>query len=234
MRDRPNVVLIHGAWFDGSIWGRVIRALQANGYHVIAPQFSEIPLAHDVARLRHLLMRQNRPTIVVGHSYGGQIMTALGDDAPNAVALVYVAAFGLDQGETLGTVLGGAPPTDALAQLIVDEQGLAWLPENDFLRFFAADVAPEQARVMHALQRPLPVRAFEDVMGVPAWTSLPSWYLIAADDQAVPPELERSFARRMAARTVEVVSSHVPMVSHPAEVTALIEAAAEATAFMPP
>jgi pimeloyl-ACP methyl ester carboxylesterase len=207
----------------------VIRALQASGYHVTVPEFAEIPLAHDVARLRHLLVRQKRPTIVVGHGYGGQIMTALGDDAPNVVALVYVAAFGLDQGEMLGAVLGGAAPTRALARLIVDEQGLAWLPENDFLAFFAADVAPDHAKVMHALQRPLPVRAFEDIMGVPAWRSLPSWYLIAADDQAVPPELERRFAERMEAYTLEVVSSHLPMVSHPAEVTGLIEAAAQAT-----
>src|ERR1700761_7571422 len=111
--DRPNVVLVHGAWADGSCWSAVIQALQAEGYNVIAPQFPETSLADDVARLRHVLERPTGPTIVAGHSYGGQIMTALGGDAPNVIGLVYIAAFAIDKGESLGALSGG-PPTPAL------------------------------------------------------------------------------------------------------------------------
>src|SRR5438876_6792297 len=108
-------------------------------------------LTDDVARLRQELAQQNGPTVVAGHSYGGQIMTALGTDAPNVVGLVYIAAFGLDEGESLGALLGGGPPTPSLAHLVVDEQGFGWLPEEDFVGHFAADVEPARARVMHAV-----------------------------------------------------------------------------------
>ena len=228
MSDLPNVVLVHGAWADGSSWSSVVQQLQADGYSVSAPQFPETSLADDVARLRQVLNRQTGPTIVVGHSYGGQIMTALGTDAPNVVALIYIAAFGLDQGESLGALLGAGPPTPALAHLIVDEQGFAWLPEEDFVSHFASDVDPVKARVMYAVQQGLSMSTFEDVMGVPAWKSHPAWYLVATEDQAIPPDAERMFAQRMGATTVEVTSSHVAMVSHPDEVVRLIRAAAEA------
>jgi pimeloyl-ACP methyl ester carboxylesterase len=230
MNDRPNIVLVHGAWADGSSWSAVIPALQAEGYNVTAPQFPETSLADDVARLRHVLQRQAAPTVVAGHSYGGQIMTALGNDAPNVVGLVYIAAFGLDEGESLGALLGGGPPTPSLAHLIVDEQGFAWIPEEDFVQHFAADVDPAQARVLHAVQQALSMSTFEDVMGVPAWKSHPSWYLVAANDEAIPPDAERMFAGRMGATTVEVTSSHLAMVSHPDEVVQLIKAAADAAA----
>jgi pimeloyl-ACP methyl ester carboxylesterase len=227
MSERPNIVLVHGAWADGSSWSAVIERLQAGGYNVIAPQFPESSLADDVARLRQVLNRQSGPTIVVGHSYGGQIMTSLGADAPNVVALVYLAAFGLDEGESLGALLGAGPPTPALAHLVVDEQGFAWLPEEDFVAHFAADVDPVKARVMYAVQQSLAMSTFEDVMGVPAWKSHPAWYLVATEDQAIPPDAERMFAQRMGAVTVEVSSSHVAMVSHPDEVVSLIHAAAQ-------
>jgi pimeloyl-ACP methyl ester carboxylesterase len=225
--DLPNVVLVHGAWADGSSWSGVVQQLQADGYSVTAPQFPETSLADDVARLRQILIRQSGPTIVAGHSYGGQIMTALGADAPNVDALVYVAAFGLDDGESLGALLGAGPPTPALAHLIVDEQGFSWLPEEDYVAHFASDVDPVKARVMHAVQQGLSMSTFEDVMGVPAWKSLPSWYLVATEDEAIPPDAERMFAQRMGATTVEVPSSHVAMVSHPGEVVRLIGAAAQ-------
>jgi pimeloyl-ACP methyl ester carboxylesterase len=227
MSDLPNVVLVHGAWADGSSWSGVVQQLQADGYSVTAPQFPETSLADDVARLGQILIRQSGPTIVAGHSYGGQIMTALAADAPNVAALVYVAAFGLDEGESLGALLGAGPPTPALAHLIVDEQGFSWLPEDDYVAHFASDVDPVKARVMHAVQQGLSMSTFEDVMGVPAWKSLPSWYLVATEDEAIPPDAERMFAQRMGATTVEVPSSHVAMVSHPGEVVRLIRAAAQ-------
>ena len=229
MSELPNIVLVHGAWADGSSWSAVVERLQAEGYTVIAPQFPETSLADDVARLRHVLNRQSGPTIVVGHSYGGQIMTALGANAPNVAALVYIAAFALDEGESLGALLGGGPPSPALAHLIVDEQGFAWLPEEDYVAHFASDVDPVKARVMYAVQQALSMSTFEDVMGVPAWKSHPNWYLVATEDQAIPPDAERMFAQRMGATTVEVASSHVAMVSHADEVVGLIDAAAQAT-----
>jgi pimeloyl-ACP methyl ester carboxylesterase len=227
--DKPTIVLVHGAWADGSCWSAVIESLQADGYTVTAPQFPETSLAADVARLRQVLRRPTGPTVLVGHSYGGQIMTALGAESAGVGALVYVAAFGLDEGESLGRLLAGGPPTAALAHLIVDEQGFAWIPEEDFVGHFAADVDPVKAKVLCAVQQGLSMSTFEDVMGVPAWKSHPTWYLVATRDEAIPPDAERMFAQRMGAQTVEVASSHLAMVSRPKDVVELIKAAAEAT-----
>jgi pimeloyl-ACP methyl ester carboxylesterase len=225
---KPNIVLVHGAWADGSSWSRVIKRLQEAGYTVTAPQFPLTSLADNVARLRQVLAVQSGSTIVVGHSYGGQIITALGTDAPNVVGLVYIAAFGLDQGESIGALLGQGPPTPALAHLRIDAQGFAWLPQDDFVQYFAADVDQDEANVMYAVQQPLSVSALGETMGAPAWRTLPSWYLVATHDQALPPDAERLFAQRMGATTVEVASSHVAMVSHPDAVIKLIKTAARA------
>jgi pimeloyl-ACP methyl ester carboxylesterase len=228
MSIRPSIVLVHGAWADGSCWSAVIERLQAGGYDVTAPQFPESSLAADVARLRQVLDRQDGPAIVAGHSYGGQIMTALGADSPNVAGMVYIAAFGLDEGESIGGLLAQGTPTPALAHLSIDKQGYAWLPEEDFVRHFAADVDPVLARGMYAVQQTLATSTFEDVMGVPAWKSHPSWYLVAENDQAIPPDAERQFARRMGATTAEIPSGHLAMVSHPDDVTQLIQTAAQA------
>jgi pimeloyl-ACP methyl ester carboxylesterase len=226
--DRPNIVLVHGAWADGSSWSAVIERLQADGYKVTAPQFPESSLAADVARLREVLSRQDGPTVVAGHSYGGQIMTALGTDAPNVVGLVYIAGFGLDEGESIGALLEQGPVSPALTHLDIDQQSFAWIPEDDFVNHFAADVDPVKARVMFAVQQPLHLSALGDVMGVPAWKSLPSWFLIADGDQAIPPDAQRQFAARMGATTIEVPTNHVAMVSHPDEVLNFITTAVEA------
>jgi len=225
---RPNIVLIHGAGVDGSCWSRVIERLQAGGFDVRAPQFPLSSLADDVARLRQVLGLQDGPTLLVGHSYGGQIITALGAQAPNVVGLVYVAAFGLDEGESLGALLSQGPVTPALAHLITDARGFNWFSEDDFVNHFAADVDTTQARVLYAVQQPLTGSALGEVMGFPAWKTLPSWYLVAQNDEALPPDTERQFAARMGATTVEIPSSHLPMVSHPSEVADLIEKAADA------
>src|SRR3984957_10731896 len=223
MPTKPNIVLVHGAWADGSSWSGVIERLQAHGYRVPAPQFPLTALADDVARLRQVLDIQDGPTIVVGHSYGGQIMTSLATDAPNVVGLVYIAAFGLDEGESLGALLSQGPVTPALEHLFTDKQGFAWLSEDDFVNHFAGDVEPAKAKVMYAVQQPLAGSAFNDVMQTPAWKSVPSWYLVAKDDQAIPPEAEMQVAQRMGATTAEVASSHVAMVSHPDAVAELVE-----------
>jgi len=230
MTARPNFVLVHGAWADGSCWRGVIEGLQSEGYQVIAPQFPLTSLADDVARLRQVLARQTGPTIVVGHSYGGQVITALGTDAPGVVGLVYVAAFALDEGESLGALLAQGPPSPALVHQSVDERGFVWLAEDDFTNHFAADVDPVTSKVMFAVQQPLASNTFNDTMGVPAWRSLPSWYLIATEDEAIPPPAQQMFAQRMGATTIDVPSSHVAMVSHPKDVIRLTEMAADAVA----
>ena len=228
MPTKPNLVLVHGAWADGSSWSAVIERLQAHGFRVIAPQFPMTALADDVARLRQVLEFQDGPTIVVGHSYGGQIMTSLGTDAPNVVGLVYIAAFALDEGESLGALLAQGPVTPALEHLFTDKRGFGWLSQDDFTNHFAADLEPAKAKVMYAVQQALAGSAFTDVMGTPAWKFVPSWYLVAKDDQAIPPEAEMQFAQRMGATTIEVASSHVAMVSHPDDVVELVEQAAQA------
>jgi pimeloyl-ACP methyl ester carboxylesterase len=227
MPDQPNVVLIHGAFADGSSWSAVTEDLQAKGYRVTAPQFPLTSLADDLRRLRQALAWLDGPTVVAGHSYGGQVITALGADTGNVAGLVYIAGFGLDEGESIAALGADAPPPPALANIIVDADGFGRLPEEDFIGHFAADVDPVKAKVMHAAQQPVAMSVFADVMGTPAWKSLPSWYLVAANDEAIAPDAERMFAKRMGAKTVDVASSHVAMVSHPDAVVELIEGAAK-------
>jgi pimeloyl-ACP methyl ester carboxylesterase len=213
MAASPNIVLVHGAWADGSCWSDVIERLQADGYKVTAPQLPETSLADDVARVRHVLARQSGPTVLAAHSYGGQVITSLGTDAPNVGAL-------LQQG----------PPTPAVANVDIDSKGFGWIPEDDFVGHFAADIDPVKAKVMYAVQQPLHTSTFEDVMGAPAWKSLPSWYLVAENDEVIPPDAERQFAQRMGADTIEVASGHCAMISHPEETHERIVTAANAAA----
>ena len=226
MDELPNIVLVHGAWADGSSWSEVIRRLQQDGYNVTAPQFPLTTLTDNVARLRQVLAALTGPAVVAGHSYGGQVMTALGGDAPSVVGLVYVAAVALDEGESIGEVLSAGEPTPAIAHLRIDDQGFAWLPQDDFVKHFAGDIDPVQANVMYSVQQPLSASAFGDVMGTPAWRSMRTWYAVAQNDEAIPPDVERQFAKRMDATVIEVASGHLAMVSHPDEVADLVRAAA--------
>src|SRR3954465_1608811 len=150
-----RIALVHGAWADGSSWAAVIRRLQAAGHDVVAPQLPHTSLAEDVAKVRHVLSMRNEPTVVAAHSFGGQVVTALGADAPNVVGLVYVAAFGLDEGESLGGLLAQGPPTPALAHQVVDDRGFAWLPEDDFVNYFPDHIDPVKSKVLYAVQQPL-------------------------------------------------------------------------------
>jgi pimeloyl-ACP methyl ester carboxylesterase len=190
----PNIVLVHGAWSDGSIWSAVTERLQGDGYNVIAPQFSLTSVEADVARLEQYLARLTGPIILVGHSYGGEIITALGPTNPNVE---------------------------------IDAQGFAWLPLDDWVDHITSDVDPAQAKALFAAQQPVSMSLFTYVMGVPTWKSVPSWYMVATNDEALPPDAERFFAQRMGATVVEIESSHVPLVSQPDAVTNLIETAAE-------
>jgi pimeloyl-ACP methyl ester carboxylesterase len=226
--NKSNIVLVHGAWADGSSWSAVIEELQAQGHKVTAPTFPLTSLADDVDKLRRVLDLQDGPTVLAGHSYGGQVITALGTDAPNVAGLVYIAAFGIDEGESLGGLLSQGPPTPALAHQFIDGGGFVWLTEDDFVHHFASGVDPVKAKVMYATQQPLAGSAFGDEMEVPAWKSLPSWYMVAQDDQALPADAERMFAERMGATTIGIPAGHLAMVSHSAEVASLIETAAKA------
>src|SRR6476620_10727946 len=230
MNQLPDIVLVHGAWADGSSWSEVIRLLQQDGYNVTAPQFPLTSLTDDVARLRQVLAAQTGLGVVAGHSYGGQVMTALAEDAPSVVGLVYVAAFALDEGESIGEVLAAGEPTPAIAHLRIDDQGFAWLPQDDFVKHFAGDIDPVQANVMYSVQQPLSASALGDVMGTPAWRSTRTWYAVARHDEAIPPDVEHHFAKRMGATVLEIASGHVAMVSHPDEGADLGRTAARAAA----
>ena len=228
MEIQPDVVLVHGAWADGSSWSGVIEQLQANGYRAIAPQFPLTTLADNVARLRQVLDLQDGPVIIAGHSYGGQIISALGRDTMNAAGLVYIAAFGMAEGESLGALLSQTPPLRGVAHLFTDRYGFCWIPQDDFVGHYAPDVGPLRARVLHAVQQPLSQSSYTDVMGVPAWQSLPCWYLVATEDEVIPPAMQRMFAARMRATTTELPVSHLVPVSRPQEVAELIISAAQA------
>lgn len=225
----PNIVLVHGAWADGSSWGAVIQRLQAANYHVTAVQLPLSSLADDVAAVRQVLALQTGPTLVVGHSYGGAVIGELGKDAPNVAGLVYIAAFALNEGSSIQDLLAGGPPP-SLESLRPDAKGYLWFDPDGFVKFFAADVDPVQARVLAAAQKPVNSVSFATKAGVQAWASLPSWYLVATDDQIIPPDGQRAMAGLIGATVVEVPSSHVPFISHPDEVTSLIETAAKAVA----
>ncbi len=226
----PNIVLIHGAWADGSSWSGVIQRLQAKGYTVTAPQLPLSSLDNDVARVREVLAPQTGPTLLVAHSFGGSVITELGKDAPNVVGLVYVSAFAPDKGETMKQFVTASPAPAGAIAIRPDKQGYLWLDPAGVLKFFAPDVDPVQAKIMASTQQPIAASEFtsEVPFGDPAWKSFPTSYIITEDDQMVPPQVQHFFAQRMGATVTSIKGSHASMVSHPDEVTNAILAAAQA------
>ncbi len=225
-----NIVLVHGAFADGSSWAKVISILQAKGYNVTAVQNPLTSLADDVATTSRALAQQKGPVILVGHSWGGVVITEAGVD-PKVAGLVYVAAFAPDAGEVIGDLGKPYPPPPAFTAPIVDAQGFMSLPTDAVLKHFAQDLPVEEARIVAATQGPLNVSAFGSQVSNVAWKAKPSWYIVATQDGAIAPDLERSFARRMKATTTELDASHVSMLSQPKAVAAVImDAAAKATA----
>jgi pimeloyl-ACP methyl ester carboxylesterase len=223
-----NVVLVHGAFADGSSWSKVIAILQAKGFTVTAVQNPLTSLADDVAATRRALALQTGPVILVGHSWAGAVITEAGVD-PKVAGLVYVAAFAPDIGEVIGELGKNYPPQAAFAAPIVDAQGFMSLSSDAVVKNFAWDVNPKEAQTLAATQTPIATSAFGGKVTNVAWKSKPSWYIVATGDQAISPDEERFFARRMKARTTELDASHVPMLSKPREVAAVImEAAAKA------
>lgn len=222
-----NIVLVHGAFADGSSWGNVIPILQAEGYNVVAVQNPLTSLADDVAATRRAIAAADGPVILAGHSWGGAVITEAGND-PKVVGLVYVAAFGPDAGETLTGLGKGQPPTPALQRLIVDKEGFGRLSDEAVLKFFVQDLPRAQAQVIAATQGPTHVSLFDTKITNAAWHDRPSWYVVAKRDGTISPDAERFFAQRMHAATTELDSDHVAMLSKPKDVAAVIVTAARA------
>ena len=227
-----SVVLIHGAWANGSAWSGVIERLQREGYHVTAPQLPLSSLDDDVTRVRQILEAQTGPTLVVAHSFGGAVITQLSDDAPNVVGLVYESAFAPDERETMKGLIDGGPQPPGAAAIRPDSRGYLWLAPDGFQKFFATDVDPVQAQVISAVQQPIANSEFmgSEAFARPLWRSLPSWYLVTEDDQMITPATQQFFAKRMGATVASIAGSHASMVSHPDEVTAFILKAARTVA----
>ena len=223
-----NIVLVHGAFADGSSWAKVITILQAKGYNVTAVQNPLTSFADDVEATNRVLALQTGPVILVGHSWAGAVITESGMD-PKVVGLVYVAAFAPDSDEIVGDIGKSYPPPSALAAPIIDKQGFMSLSTEAIVKHFAWDLPPAEARAIAATQGPIAASAFDAKVSNVAWKTKPSWYIVAKKDQAIAPDEERFFAKRMKATTKELDTSHVAMLSKPKEVAAVImEAAAKA------
>ncbi|HEX2896707.1 MAG TPA: alpha/beta hydrolase [candidate division Zixibacteria bacterium] len=222
---KPSVVLVHGAFADGSGWGHVIPLLEREGYTVTAVQNPLTSFETDVETTKRVVAAQTGPVVLVGHSYGGAVITAASVGATNIKALVYVAAFGPDSGEALGPLLEKYPSLIG-ASLVPDAAGYLYIDRAKFNEAFAKDVNPTEQRVMAATQKPINSVIFGQVFGAPGWKNIPSWYLVATQDNAINPELQRMFANRMKAKTTEVAASHVPFISKPEAVAKMILEAA--------
>src|ERR1700752_1348603 len=222
---KPSIVFCHGLWADGSCFSKVIPALQAEGHQVIAAQYGLNTTADDIATVRSTLGRVNSPAILVGHSYGGSVITGAGTD-DRVAGLVYIAAFAPDADETSDTQPSKFPKTDVLSHIEVAD-GRIWLLQEG-IESFAGDLSEQEKKLVWATQCVPAPDLFDAKVDGTAWKSKPSWYIVAKNDRTIQPELERFFAKRMGAKVTEVASSHVPMLSHPDAVIDVIRAATKA------
>jgi pimeloyl-ACP methyl ester carboxylesterase len=225
---KPTIVLVHGAFADGSSWSKVILRLEKAGYPTLAVQNPLTGLQEDTAATRRAIDNVKGPVVLVGHSYGGAVITSAGAGNPNVKALVYVAAFAPDAGERIGQLLEKFGPAPLGAALVPDSAGFLSIDRAKFREVFAADVTNDEGIVLAAAQKPVAGAAFGSPTTTPAWKSTPSWYLVSTEDKAIVPELQRYMAGRMGAKSiVEVKSSHVSYITHPDEVVKLIIDAAQ-------
>ena len=216
-----NVVLVHGGFVDGSGWEAVYQLLRKEGLTVSVVQNPTISLADDAKATRRVVAAQNGPVLLVGHSYGGAVITEAGTD-PKVVGLVYIAAFAPDKGESVGTLIKDPPPGAPVPPILPPQDGYLLLDKAKFAASFAGDVAPERAAFMADSQVPWGLEALNGPISEPAWRSKPSWYLVATDDHMIPPPAQRFMAKRAGATVVEVAGSHAIYVSQPAAVAGLI------------
>jgi len=227
MTDKPvSIVLVHGGFVDGSGWQGVHDALTNNGYEVIVAQNPTLSLADDVTVTKRAIAAAKHPVVLVGHSYGGVVITEAGND-PKVTSLAYIAAFAPDAGESVETLIANPPPGAALPPILPPQDGFLMLDKVKFADSFAADVDPSTARFMADSQVPWGVEALAGKVTVPAWKSKPSFYLVASDDRMIPPPVQRAMAERAGAKVTETSGSHAVYVSKPTEIARLIEQAAE-------
>ena len=215
-----NIVLVHGFWADGSSWSKVIPILENSGHKVIAVQLPLHSLADDVATTKRAIDLIGRSVILVGHSYGGAVITNVAYNNPNVKGLVYVAGFAPQEGQSLGNFFDPAKLPKGF--LIIDNGGDAYLNPKLFPQSFAQDVDPTQANVMVATQKPFSQSILAEKSGPPAWKQLPTWYQLSENDRMIPPAAQHMFARQMNATTISLPSSHASLVSHPNEIAQLI------------
>ena len=226
-----NIVLVHGGFVDGSGWEAVYKALRRDGLTVSIVQNPTISLADDVNVTRRVVAAQNGPVILVGHSYGGAVITEAGND-PKVVGLVYIAAFAPDKGESVSTLIKDPPPGAPVPPILPPADGYLLLDRGKFAASFAADVDPARAAFMADAQVPWGLEALSGTISEPAWRSKPSWYLVATDDRMIPPPAQRFMSERAGATVVEVAGSHAIYVSQPTAVAELIAKAAKESRAM--
>jgi pimeloyl-ACP methyl ester carboxylesterase len=232
MAERPSlearaVVLVHGGFVDGSGWEGVYNILRKDGYTVAIVQNPTISLADDVAATKRIIAAQNGSVILVGHSYGGVVITEAGND-PKVAGLVYITAFAPDKGESVSTLIKDPPPGAPVPPILPPQHGYLFLDKAKFAASFAADVEAEKAAFMADSQVPWGVEALSGTISEPAWKTKPSWYLVATDDKMIPPAAQRFMSKRAGSTVVEAAGSHAIYVSQPNAVAAIIEKAAGA------
>src|SRR6202049_1336386 len=222
----PTIVLVHGGFVDGSGWEDVYRILKKDGYRVSIVQNPTTSLADDVAVTKRVIAEQKGPVILVGHSYGGAVITEAGTD-PSVSGLVYITAFAPDKGESVASLIKDPPPGASVPPILPPQDGYLFLDRAQFPASFAADVDAEKAAFMADSQVPWGLEALSGAITEPAWKATPSWYLIVTDDKMLPPDAQRAMSKRAGSTVVEVKGSHAIYVSQPKAVAALIEQAAE-------
>ncbi len=221
-----NIVLVHGGFVDGSGWEGVYSILKKDGYNVSIVQNPTISLKDDVAVTKRILAAQDGPAILVGHSYGGAVITEAGND-PKVAGLVYITAFAPDKGESVSSLIANPPPGAPVPPILPPQDGYLFLERAKFPASFAADVDAEKAAFMADSQVPWGVEALSGKISEPAWKTKPSWYLIVTDDKMIPPDAQRFMSKRAGSTVVEVKGSHAIYVSQPEAVAALVEQAAK-------
>src|SRR5213596_1045255 len=225
-----NIVLVHGGFVDGSGWEEVYRILKKDGYNVSVVQNPTISLEDDVAVTKRVLTTQDGPAILVGHSYGGAVITEAGND-PKVAGLVYIAAFAPDKGESVSALIKDPPPSAPVPPILPPQDGYLFLDKAKFVSSFAADVSPDLAEFMADSQVPWGVEALSGAISQPAWRTKPSWYLVSTEDRMIPPDAQRAMSKRAGSTVVEIKGSHAVYVSQPRAVADLIARAANGVAL---
>lgn len=225
-----TVILVHAAWADASSWNKVIRPLQRKGVQVVAVQIPLTSLTDDVATVRRTLKRISGPVVLVGHSYGGAVITAAGSGDLNVRALVYIAAMAPDEGETIGQLLHHTAPHASAPALLPDEDAFLWMSTKGFADAVAHESSAEDAALMAATQKPISIKCLEEPITRPAWKEKPSWFLLAERDRMISPETQRFMAHRAGSYVRAMEMDHTPIASAPEQVVAIITEAVDAVA----